>query len=1047
MKKVAIALSLLLALTYAGFAQKSRLTGIVRSAKDSSILAGVSIQIKGLTKGGGVTDMEGQFVITAPDDAVLVFSAVGYSAAEVPMSGKTKVTIFLVPGEKTQLNEVVVTTALGIKKQQKTLGYAVQEVNGDVLAKTKTPTAAGGLTGKVAGLDITNTTDLFQNPGITLRGVTPLIVIDGIPDPDADPYKLNADDIESISVLKGPAAGALYGSMGINGAILYTTKKGKRSQLNVEVNSSTLFQTGYTVVPKVQHTYGDGDQGTYAYVDGSGNGTEGGGWIWGPKLDQKDASTPSGYYETTQYNSPVDPATGKLLPLPWLSRGKDNIKNFFETGILSTNSVSATMGGDKGSFRISANNIYQKGVVPNTGVNNTSFSVGGNYALSPRLNVDTKLTFDKEYSNNYPTVGYGPQNYLYNLILWIGPDIDIRDLKNYWIKGEEGLQQRNYNLSWYNNPYFMANQLLNGYRKNNMFGQATFDYRIYRDLSLKFRNGFNQYSVDQDYKEPYSYVAYSYISKGNYSETNSNYFDINSDLILSYHHTINDNLKVNATAGAANNYRNYKSAYTTTDGLTIPGFYNLANSTNPLKATSTLQERRQASGYGMLDIEALNFLYLSLTGRYDKTSTLPTSHNGYFYPSAGIAAVLSDVLKLPEVISFLKARASWAKVNSGSIDPNNPYAHLMTYSIGTKWNTTPSLTWPSTFVPSNLIPNTVVSGEYGVVLGLLKNRINIDATWFRNVESNNFIPVKFSQASGYTNSIENADVFVRRGWEFVISGTPVKTRDFKWETGFNFSNNHEWLKKSTESADGWVASYTDHYSGVAHQVKEGQRTDIIYISQARTPDGKAIYGTNGMQATAAFAQPYGTAAPKWIYGWQNTFSYKSVSLSVSVDGRLGGLIYSTTNQKMWWGGTAPGTVNKYRDDANAGNSTYIGPGVVVTGGSVSYDSHGKIISDDRKYATNTTAVNYISFMQTTSGAMLNHYYYYSGTYLKLREIVLTYNLPSSWVKGAFKSASASFVANNLFIWAKLPNVDPDATADNLQTPSMRSLGFNINFKF
>jgi hypothetical protein len=302
-----------------------------------------------------------------------------------------------------------------------------------------------------------------------------------------------------------------------------------------------------------------------------------------------------------------------------------------------------------------------------------------------------------------------------------------------------------------------------------------------------------------------------------------------------------------------------------------------------------------------------------------------------------------------------------------------------------------------------------------------------------------------SQASGYVSLFTNANVFIRKGWEFVISGSPVRTRDFRWETGINFSNTHLWLKKATLNKDGYI-TYTDKYSS-SHLVKEGQRTDRIYTWDARTPDGKAIYNSNGMQATAEYAQPFGYGAPDWFYGWQNTFSYKNFTLSFSFDGRLGGLIYSTTNQKMWWGGTAPGTVNKFRDDANAGNSTYVGPGVVVTSGDVTYDNYGNITSDTRKYSPNTTAVNYISFMQTTSGGMLNNYFYYKGTYLKMRELVVTYTLPARWIKGAFSSASVSLIGNNLFILSKLPNVDPDAESDNLQTPSMRSMGFNINLKF
>ncbi|MBO9561581.1 MAG: TonB-dependent receptor plug domain-containing protein, partial [Niastella sp.] len=334
MKTTAL-LILSLLLQYITFAQDITVTGTVRSAGENASLSGVSVSVNGKSRGTTTND-DGKYSLLVSKDAVLTFSFLGYASRQVPVNGRTVIDIELKTGSGNELETVVVTTALGIKKQQKTLGYAVQEVSGETMAKTKTATALSALTGKVAGLNINNTTDLFRNPGISLRGRTPLIVIDGIPDPDADPYKINADDIESISVLKGTAAGALYGAVGVNGAILYTTKKGNKGKVNVEVNSSTLFQTGYTVIPEIQTTYGGGDQGKYAYVNGSGGGTEGGGWIWGPKLDQRDPSTQSGFYETTQFDSPVDPVTGVRKKTPWISKGKDNIKNFFRTGLLST---------------------------------------------------------------------------------------------------------------------------------------------------------------------------------------------------------------------------------------------------------------------------------------------------------------------------------------------------------------------------------------------------------------------------------------------------------------------------------------------------------------------------------------------------------------------------------------------------------------------------------------------------------------------------------------------------------------------------------------
>lgn len=1048
MRKELFCCCLLLWISSAALAQRLTVSGTVRSARDSSLLEGVNVSEKS-SKSTVQTNGRGYYTITVAPGATLVFTSAGMAALEAAAGSET-LDIYLKDAPTSDLSEVIVTTALGIKKQQKALGYAVQEVQGATLDKTRTPTAIGSLAGKVAGLNISNTTDLFRNPGIELRGKTPLIVIDGIPDPNADPYKINADDIESITVLKGPAAGALYGQLGVNGAIMYTTKRGKKGVVSVDVNSSTMFQGSYTVIPKVQSQYGGGDAGKYAYVNGSGSGIEGGGWLWGPKLDQKDPGTASGYVELPQYNSPYTPdktytvtfpdgttTTGNYQPIPWISRGKNNIRNFFQTGVLSTNNVSASVGNEKGSYRLSAGHIYQKGVVPNTGVNNSSFSIGGNYNLSPKFTVDGKLTYNREYSDNYPTIGYGPPNILYNLILWIGTDIDIRDLKNYWVPGKEGLQQRNYNVSWYNNPYFVAHELLNGYKKNNAFGQVTFDYQFTPGLSLKFRNGFNQYSENSDVKEPYSYVNYSFISKGNYSVSNTSYFDITSDLILNYDHQFNDRFRINASLGGANAYRNFKSASSATDGLTIPGFYNLSNTTNPLTGNNSLQERRTASAYGTLDLEAFKFIYANFTGRYDKSSTLPVDNNTYFYPSAGLSAVISDAVQLPAAISFLKARTSWAKVNTGFVDAGNPYAHILTYSIGSKWNNVPSVVWPGSAITPQLIPSTVESAEYGIAAGFLRNRINADVTFFRNKEYNGFTTVPQSQASGYTGVIQNANVYVRKGWEFVLGGSPVVSHHFKWETTFNFSNSHVWLKKATAPGS----------EGFVNNIKEGDRTDRIFTTYAQTADGRPIFNTNGSLAFDANPHFFGYGDSDWLYGWQNSFTYNNINLSFSFDGRLGGLIYSTTNQKMWWGGAAEETANSFRDDAIAGKNTYIAPGVTIKEGAVVYDRRGEIVSDTRQYEENKTAVNYISFMQSDAAHALNNYFYYSGSYLKMRELVVSYNLPGKWTKGLFKGATISFIGNNLFILSRLPNVDPDAESDNLQTPSVRSLGFNINLKF
>jgi TonB-linked SusC/RagA family outer membrane protein len=1020
------------------------------SDENGQVLPGVSVTIKGTTK-GTVTDASGNFSIEANPGDVLRFSLLGYISFEVAVNSASDYSIILKQDSKA-LTEVVVT-ALDIKKEKKTLTYALQTVSGETLEKVKTPTAIGGLVGAVAGLDINTNTGFFQNPGITLRGVSPLIVIDGIPDPSADPYKINADDIESITVLKGTAAAALYGSLGINGAILYTTKRGKKGTTDVELNSSTMFQTSFLAAPKVQTVYGDGNQGLYSYVDGSGGGLEGGGWVWGPALNQKNPNTASGYLELPQFNSPYNPnetytydlgngttATSHYKPLPWISRGANNVANFFGTGVLSNNSIAVTTSGEKGSFRVSAADNYQKGVEPNTSLNNASFSIAGNYKLSSKLTIDGRLNYNRQLTNNLPPTGYGSATLLYNVALWMGTDVDVRDLKNYWVPGQEGLQQRYYNLSYYNNPYFLAYQQLNGYHSDETFGNLSLNYQFTKDLSLKLRSGFNESSVNEDSNYPYSLTGYN--PKGNFSTSQSTHFDITTDFILSYKHTFNKDFNLSALAGASNFFNNDKSLSASTDGLSIPGQYSLNNSVNAITGSNSLLQKQINSLYANLDLEMYNFLYLSGTARRDQTSTLPIANNAFIYPSVGLSAVLSEALKLPEVISFLKVRSTWAQVNTGAISTTNPYASLNTYNTGNKFNNVSSLVFPSYYNTPGLVPNTVKSWESGFALGLMKNRLNLDVTYFRNLESNNFQYITPSQTSGYTSLLVNANEFVKKGLEFTLSGTPIKTSNFQWTSTFNFSNNHTSVKKVTYDTYG-----TGYYS---QYLKVGDRLDKLYVSEGQfSADGKLIVGANGYPLNADYSTYMGNSDANWIYGWQNTFKYKNISLSLSIDGRLGGLEYSSINSKMDWGGVGLNTINQYRIDANAGKSTYVVNGVVVTSGSATYDSHGNLLTDTRKYAPNTTPVNYIAFNQSENGnPYVNNYYYYSGTYIKLRTVSLTYTFPQKMLGKAFKSASVSFIGNNLLLFSKYPNADPDnVNANGYETPSYRSIGLNFNLKF
>ena len=1017
------------------FAQDAQLKGKITDRSTGNQLPGVTITNK-KTGVSTITNEAGEFTITAQPGETIEASSIGFQSRSIRVSNNQFLDIQLETAS-TEMSEVVVT-ALGIRKEKAKLGYSVQDVKGENLVKAREPNVVNSLTGRVAGLQVTNSTDLFQDAGISLRGRKPLIVIDGIPDQSADMWKINADDIENISVLKGASASALYGSIGQNGAIMITTKRGKGKQLSIEVNSSVLFQPGFIRIPEVQTTYGNGNKGSYAFVDGSGGGSEGGGWIWGPKLDQRDPSTPSGFWETTQFDSPIDSLTGERIPTPWLSRGKNNVKDFFQTGMIVSNNVSVTKAGDNGSFRASAGHIYQKGIVPNTSLNNTSFSIAGNQNLSEKFNVDTRFTYNREYTDNFPETGYGPTNYLYNLVLWTGVDVDVNKLRNYWAPGQEGLQQRHYNTSWYNNPYFQAYEYLRGYQKDNYFGSLDLNYQFTPELSAKFRTGINGYGLNRSYKEPKSYVGYSNISRGNYTTATMNYLDIISDLMLAYEKDITDDFAINAQIGGSNYYRNHKYQSASTDGLNIPNFYNLSNSTNPIIGSNGLEERRTASLYGFVDLSFRDAFYLSVTGRNDKISTLPVENNSYFYPSVAGSVILSNIIKMPSQVTFLKARGSWARVSSGTLSDNEyTYGFLQAYDKGINWNNIPALSYGSAQINPNIRPQTSDSWEAGLELKLFNGRFGIEATYYQARDYNNIVSIPVSQTSGYTSRLENGNEYKRKGIEVVLTGTPIKNTNFRWDIAANLSNYRRYL--------------TEIYGGAEqlNKIRAGERTDRVFDWVYETDgNGNVVFESNGFPKWDNFTRFIGNNDPDLVYGLENSFAYRNISFRFLVDGRIGGVLYSTTNQKMWWGGTHPGTVNQFRDDANENKDTYVGPGVVVTSGEIVYDADGNIESDSRKFAPNTQAVNYIDYMINTSNAIATNYNWYSESFLKLREVSISWELPQKWLnKNIVKGASISAVGRNLLLISKLKHVDPDPGSDNLQTPSTRNIGLNLNLRF
>ena len=1050
--------------------------GIVKD-DEGNALAGASITEKG-TNNSVVAGEQGNFTITVKDGAILVISYVGYEVQEVEATASRQLNIVLVRSDGSNA-EVVVVTALGIRKEKNKISYSTQEVKGVALEKAPEANIANNLIGKVAGLNILSKTNLFENPEIYLRGKETLVVLDGVPtDKDNfDFWNLNPNDIENITVLKGTAAAALYGALGINGAIMITTKKGKSGSRGVEVsyNSTTQFQVGFLRVPETQDQYGMGWNGYFAFVNGKG----GGGWyddygyVWGPKLNVRNSSTPSGFEEYPQYNSPFDPNTlfpftqagftdqSNYKPLPGVTRGKNNLKNFLNNELLTTHNISVAGKNENADYRISVTHMYQKGQVPNTKLNSTTVSLSGGIKVNEKLKLESTLSYNKQYSPNYPQTGYGANNFFYNILLWMGPDVDIRDLRDYWKPGGgrmessfipygvENVQQFNYNYTWYNNPWFLAYESLNGYDNDVITGQVNATYDITKGLSFFVRSGIITNNALSTLKTPKSYIYYGGAEfDGNYSERRRNNFQIVTDALLTYNKTFLTDFSTTVSVGASSRYNSNSNLFSQTNGLNVPVNYNLDNTIGAVRTTNRRAERKVNSAFGYIDADYKKMIYLGVTARNDVTSTLQKPNNSYFYPSGSLGIIPSSMFRLPAFVSFAKIRGSWAQVSTDNVivdpaDPNNIYnnwyATLPVYQTGPRWNgTNASLNLPGTLIQRDIRPNTTFSQEYGAELRFLQNRVGIDFTYFTYTDKDFAITAPVSSASGYNYQLVNGDEINRKGIELVLTASPVRTKGIRWDITANYSKVHNYVK--------------EYYGGdtIRNAVKVGERTDIFRDwDWERSPEGAIVYGSNGYPQYIDHQVNIGRTDPDFIFGITNNIAYKNLSLSFSFDGRIGGVMYNGLEQKLYEGGMHKGTANSLRDDAYAGNNTFIGEGVVVTSGAVEYDVQGRIISDTRKFAPNTTAVNYIDWIFATYVNGITGANMYKRSFVKLREVILSYSAnPALIKKTPFTAASISITGRNLLLFTDVPFMDPDGYSGlSLAEPTYRNIGININLKF
>lgn len=1045
--KIAVLTCILTTLSAKGFAQSQTFQGKLIDSVSQDAIHGATIRNSHLSKLVS-SDQAGNFSIQAQIGDTLRIGFMGYLPKSFIISNQGPLQISLSPNQQS-LNEVVVT-ALGIKKEKQAIGYSVQEIKGKDLVKAREPNAISSLAGRVSGLTITPSTNLFGDPGITLRGRSNiLIVVDGMPI-NTDSWNLSPDDIESYSVLKGANAAALYGNRGQNGAIVITTKRAKTEDkgFQVEFNSSTQLQTGYNAIPKIQTEYGPGSNFQYAFKDGRGGGINDNDYnIWGPRFEGQ---------LIPQYNSPINPKTGALVPLPWEARGKDNLKKFLQNGLLSTNNIAISSKTERGDIRLSASQMFQRGTTPNTKLGGTNINLTGGINAGSKLRIDASINYNKQYSPNYPNIAYGPNSPIYILTLWGGADYDINDLRNYWQPGKENVQQYNREYTIYDNPWMTAYENLRTYDKDDIYGYVSANYKWNSHLSFNARTSASTWNRNRTIKIPISANLYNYniggSRVGGYQETYDTFWENNTEVSLKYQNRISED--IGFTGSVFGNLRTVsaKSLFARTDrGLTVPGVYDLSNSVMPTVATNDRALRQVGSAYGFVDLDYKNMLFLNLTGRFDKSSTMPIKNNTYFYPSASLSAVISQMVSLPKVISSLKVRGAYANVASDFVNETaqyDIYKLLPAYTNYGRWaNSMTGVTYTDVLPNPDLVAERVKTAEIGLETRLFNNRLGVDLAVFRNLEGPRIIELATSVTSGVKARQTNGLTLLRKGIELSIDATAIQRERFSWNVLVNASTNHAWL----HDIDGHQTRSGD--------VRIGERWDSFYVNDfQRDEKGNLIVGTNGLPAYNPYVSKIGYSDNKFTASISNSFRYRDFNFSFLVDGRFGGLIKNVQDAKQWGSGTHPESANSYRlkDWENRDSKDYKGSvmteGLKIVKGQLSTDQDGKIISDTREFAPNDIPVLWQNWATN---------YYQSGpisakdrTFVKLREIVFSYNLPTSLLKNSrfLRSASVSLVGRNLlyFTGKGTKNMDLDqftAASSDYQTPSVKSFGLNINATF
>ena len=1088
-RRLPVLLLLLLGLMSQLARAQSPVSGVVRDEKKEA-LPGVSVVVQGTTRGTS-TDAAGRFTLPASPGEVLTFSLIGAVSQRVTVGDQATIDVTLPTDTKT-LDEVVVT-ALGVKKETRKIGYAVQEVNGEDLVKARDPNPISSLTGKVAGLSVGPSAELLRAPNVLLRGnPLSLYVVDGFPI-DTDTWNISPNDIETYTVLKGPAAAALYGNRASNGAILITTKKGNKNKkgFTVELNSSSVLQGTYLTFPRLQTAYGPGENTQYQFVNGKGGapgGVDGDYDVWGPYFNGQ---------LIPQYDSPV--VEGVRQGTPWVARGKDNLKNFLRTGFQTNNNVALSATGENYTTRFSLSHQYQQSNIPNSDLSLVNFNLYGAFNPTPRFKIEANVNFNRQFTDNFPDADYGPNSLLYGVAVWTGADWDVNapDIRGIWQPGQVGVQSVFAEYQRYHNPWLMTQKWTRGHYKNDTYGYLTGNYQINSHLNATLRTQISTYNLLRTEKMPFS--AHPYGREGNlgdYREDRRNLFDNNAEGFLNFDYNVGRFLNLSGLVGGNARNFTYNSNWTSTDYLNVPEVYAFSNSLNPVQSTSFNAQMRVLSAYYSLDVGLGKYATVSTTGRVDKSSAfqVPTT---YYYPSVSVAAVLSDYVKVPAVISFLKVRGSFANIRtdatSATIGPapfntisalngstgnslftnplgygntyNSPYngpdySLQSFYTTSKPYNYQPAGFGTNNLFAQNLKTSTRVNYEEGLDVKFLQNRLGLSATAFQYTDGPRILPNPISTATGYNIEYINALKTRKTGYELAVTGAPVQNAGgFSWDVLANWATFRETYLELPAGQDAYQTYF-----------RQGDRVDGFYgTAFVRTPDGQIINDAAGKPLTPGnrALQKLGNLNNDFTWSLYNNFRYKSFGFNFQFDGAVGGVTTDYMFNKTMRGGrnalTAEGALGdaRYQDWQNYGKpgyaGTYVGEGVVVANGAtINYDAQtGRILNPEAlQYAPNTTKVlvqDYVSRYYNVQESNLM-----SKSFTKLRQVVITYDLPRTLLANTFiQKVSVSLIGRNLLYFygdKRFKDVDLDqyngyTSVTGLASPTVRSYGLNLNATF